>query len=120
VVGWGEDARQGAAAEGDNGASASGTAAADEYSQQNQTATRSRLVAGEGTGREADDYPQQNQTGTRSRLVAGEATGREADDYPQQNQSGTKSRLVAAAAAAAVIAAADEDQHQGCIELEAD
>ena len=95
MVGWGEDARQGAAAEGDNGASASGTAAADEYSQQNQTATRSRLVAGE-------------------------ATGREADDYPQQNQSGTKSRLVAAAAAAAVIAAADEDQHQGCIELEAD
>lgn len=95
MVGWGEDARQGAAAEGDNGASASGTAAADEYSQQNQTATRSRLVAGE-------------------------ATGREADDYPQQNQSGTKSRLVSAAAAAAVIAAADEDQHQGCIELEAD
>ena len=95
MVGWGEDARQGAAAEGDNGASASGTAAADEYSQENQTATRSRLVAGE-------------------------ATGREADDYPQRNQTGTKSRLVAAAAAAAVIAAADEDQHQGCIELEAD
>ena len=95
MVGWGEDARQGAAAEGDNGASASGTAAADEYSQQNQTATRSRLVAGE-------------------------TTRREADDYPQQNQSGTKSRLVAEAAAAAVIAAADEDQHQGCIELEAD
>ena len=95
MVGWGEDARQGAAAEGDNGASASGTAAADEYSQQNQTATRSRLVAGK-------------------------ATGREADEYPQQNQTGTKSRLVAAVAAAAVIAAADEDQHQGCIELETD
>ena len=95
MVGWGEDARQGAEAEGDNGASASGTAAADEYSQQNQTVTRSRLVAGG-------------------------ATGREADDYPKQNQTGTKSRLVAAAAAAAVIAVADDYPHQGCIELEAD
>ena len=95
MVGWGEDARQGAEAEGDNGASASGTAAADEYSQQNQTATRSRLVAGE-------------------------ATGREADDYPQQNQTATKSRLVAAVAAAAVIEAADKYPHQCCIELDAD
>ena len=66
MVGWGEDARQGAAAEGDNGASASGTAAADEYSQQNQNITRKRLVAAEATGREADDYPQQNQTGTKA------------------------------------------------------
>ena len=66
MVGWGEAARQGAEAEGDNGASASGTAAADEYSQKNQNITRKRLVAAEATGREADDYPQQNQTGTKA------------------------------------------------------